>query len=101
MACSWGSRAIADSLRRSARELGRGDCVRVDAAVARQGLRAAGGAQARNVPPASPVGDGRQLRRARVSVIPCASLTKIGERPRQRRASRALEDVEKVLTRSG
>jgi hypothetical protein len=38
----------AGSLRRSARTVGRGDNERADAAVARQGLRAARGARARN-----------------------------------------------------
>ncbi len=47
MALFVAPRASADSLRRSARVVGRGDQLRADAAVARQGLRAAGGAWAR------------------------------------------------------
>ena len=50
MASSCSTRASADSLRRSARAVGRGDWVRADAAVARQGLRAAGGARRATVP---------------------------------------------------
>ena len=51
------------SSRRSARTAGRGDRSRADAAVARQGLSAAGGAQARNgLPEGQLVTDGSALR---------------------------------------
>jgi hypothetical protein len=43
-----------------------------------EGLRAARGAQARNVPPQGLPGDRRELRRARISVIPRAALAKSG-----------------------
>jgi hypothetical protein len=45
----------------------RGDRTRADAAVAWQDLSAVGGARAGNRFPGRPAGDGRQLRRARVS----------------------------------
>ena len=62
-----------------------------------EGLRAAGGAQARNVLPKSPHGDRRELRRVRISAIlarryPGTATSQV------RRASRALEAVWKVLT---
>jgi hypothetical protein len=63
-------------------------------------LRAASGAQARYVSPGGPLGDRRELRRVRVSVI-LARRSPRERLPAGRRAPRALEDVEKVLTASG
>jgi hypothetical protein len=65
-----------------------------------KGLRAAGGAQARNVPPKGPPGDRRELRRVRVS----ANLARRWPRAtasRARRAPRALEDVRESSHRHG
>jgi hypothetical protein len=55
---SWGSRANADSLRRFARAVGCGVYVRAVAAVARQGLRAVGGARRVTVPRSCPPAGG-------------------------------------------
>ena len=57
MATLCSTRASADSLRRSAHTVGRGDWVRADAAVARKGLRAAGGARRVTVPGPALTGD--------------------------------------------
>ena len=76
MAYSCSSRAWRLSLRRPAGAAGRGDGSRADAAVARQGLRAAGGAPARNVPRKAhmrSVGPalrpGQRLRRAALAMV--------------------------------
>ena len=46
-----------------------------------EGLRAAGGAQARNVPPEGPPGTGRELRPRLGQGVLRAALTKIGGQP--------------------
>jgi hypothetical protein len=64
-----------------------------------QGLRAADGAQARNVSPEGPRGYRPKLRRARVTAIACAALATSGaRRPGALRAP--LKTLEKVLTNS-
>jgi hypothetical protein len=65
-----------------------------------EGLRVAGGAQARNVPPerTCPVTDGSCA--TPESAHRSRALAKIGGQPGVRRAQRALETVEKVLTGS-
>ena len=62
-----------------------------------EGLSAAGGAQARDIPREGPPCDRQKLRRARVSVILARRLPSAAPGP-ARRAPRALEDVKKVLT---
>ena len=69
---------------------------RADAAVAREGLRAAGGARGAAFPQ-RPTGDRRELRRVSVSASRARRLTRSAE-SQVRRAPRALENVEKLLT---
>jgi hypothetical protein len=71
--------------------VGYGGDSRADAAVARQGLRAAGGAQARNVAERSAPTTGLNCAASR-SAHPYATQTKVGGQPRSGAAG-ALEDV--------
>lgn len=88
MARSYSSRVSADLLRRSAGAVGRGGQVRADAAVARQGLSAAGGTQARNVPPGRPAGDGAAGAPRWSQRIPRAARSKIDGQPGTARSAR-------------
>jgi hypothetical protein len=89
----------AGSLRRSARPGGRRDSVRADAAVARQGLRAAGGAGRVTVPRLkADLVTGLELRRARSRRASARRFPQDRRAMSARRASRALETVGVVLT---
>jgi hypothetical protein len=89
-----------DRCARLAGSAGRGDRKRADAAVARQGLRAAGGAQARNVPRNGPVRWAAEAALPRVSAILTRRLS--GAAPPGPGALRApLKTLEIFITGSG